>query len=67
MKILYPYKLWARYKDDYEILIEGNNEDDCISKMAGMIGKHGEVTWYSGYCDEDYVDGEYVGRENFIH
>lgn len=31
------------------------------------LKKHGELTWYSGVCDENYVDGEYVGRENFIY
>ena len=36
-------------------------------KLIELQEKHGELTWYSGVCDEDYVDGEYIGRENFIY
>ena len=67
MKLLWPYKLCVRFKDDYEVVINGNSDEDCICKMGDMQDIHGEVTWYSGYCDEDYVDGEYVGRENFVY
>lgn len=29
--------------------------------------QHGNLVWYSGVTDEDYVDGEYIGRDNFIY
>ena len=43
------------------------DEEDCMMKLIAKQEKHGELTWYSGVNDEDYVDGEYVGRENFIY
>lgn len=66
MKLLYPWKMVGRYADDTEIVIEGYDEYDCMGKLINLQNQHGELTWYSGYSDEDYVDGEYIGRENFI-
>lgn len=67
MSILYHWKICARYEDGYETIVSGNDEDDCMWKILDLTEKHGECTWYSGYCDENYVDGEYIGRENFIY
>ena len=40
---------------------------DCMNLLADLESKHGKLTWYSGYSDEDYEAGEYIGRENFIY
>ena len=61
------WKMVGRYADDEEICVGGCDEEDCIYKLIELQEKHGELTWYSGVCDEDYVDREYVGRENFIY
>lgn len=61
------WKMVGRYADDEEICVGGCDEEDCIYKLIELQEKHGELTWYSGVCDEDYVDGEYIGRENFIY
>lgn len=66
-KLLWAWKLCVRFQDNHEAVIAGNDEEDCIVRVAAMQDLHGEVIWYSGYCDEDYVDGEYIGRENFIY
>ena len=55
------------YTDDEEITVSGFNEEDCMYKLIDLQEKHGALTWYSGINDEDYVDGEYIGRENFIY
>ena len=47
--------------------ISGSGEDDCMYKLIRLQDNHGELTWYSGYEDEDYSGGEYIGRENFIY
>lgn len=67
MKVLYPWKMVGQYVDGQEITVGGNDEDDCMYKLCKLQEKHGKMTWYSGYSDEDYVDGEYIGSENFIY
>lgn len=66
-KILYPWKMVGQYADSHEAVVSGNDEEDCMYKLCALQDKHGEMTWYIGVCDEDYVDGEYIGRENFIY
>lgn len=67
MRFLYPWKMVGRYADDAEVEVGGFDEEDCMSKLIDMIDKHGDLTWYSGFSDEDYEAGEYIGRENFIY
>lgn len=67
MQILYPWKMVGRYTDDEEVIVGGFDEEDCMYKLCELQDKHGAMVWYSGYSDEDYVDGEYIGRENFIY
>lgn len=67
MKVLYPWKMVGQYADGQEITVGGNDEDDCMYKLCELQEKHGKMTWYSDYSDEDYVDGEYIGSENFIY
>lgn len=67
VKLCFPWMMVGRYADDEEITVCGFDEEDCIMKLIAKQEKHGELTWYSGVNDEDYVDGEYVGRENFIY
>lgn len=66
VRVVYPWKMAGRYEDDFEIEVGGFDEEDCMCKLIDLMDKHGKLTWYSGVCDEDYVDGEYIGRENFI-
>lgn len=66
INILYPWKMCGEFADGFEITVGGNDEGDCIWYLNQYTDQHGELVWYSGYCDEDYVDGEYIGRENII-
>lgn len=45
----------------------GNDEEDCMQRLIDLQEKHGDLTWYSGYVDQDYATGEYIGRENFVY
>lgn len=67
INIVYPWKMCGRYADDFEIIVGGADESDCMEKLIGLTEKHGDLVWYTGYTDEDYVAGEYIGRENFIY
>lgn len=67
MRINYPWKMVARYADDYEAEVGGFDEKDCMGKLIDLMEKHGEMVWYSGFTDEDYVAGEYIGKDNFIY
>ena len=60
MKILYPFKMAGRYEDDTEIEVGGFDEEDCMCKLIEIhdSGKHGNLVWYSGVTDEEYIDGE---------
>ncbi len=63
--ILEPFRMCGRFADDFEATVGGNDECDCMEKLDEMTERHGELVWWSGYADEDYVAGEYIGRENF--
>ena len=67
IKLLYPWKMIGRYEDGQEIIVNGNDEEDCMGKLVDLQKKHGELNWYSGYSDEDYANGEYIGKDNFIY
>ena len=67
MKILTPFKMVGRYADGTEIYKGGSNEEDCMYKLLAMVDEHGKLEWYSAVNDEDYIDGEYVGCENFYY
>lgn len=58
MQILTPYKMVGRYADDEEIIVGGNDEEDCMYKLIAKQEKHGKLTWYSGVTDENYSAGE---------
>lgn len=65
--IKYAWKMIGRYADGTEFTVGGVDEEDCMYKLIYQQDSFGDLEWYSGYCDEDYVDGEYIGRENFIY
>lgn len=67
INVLYPWKMVGRYEDDFEITVGGFDESDCMGKLIDLQEKHGKLEWYSGFSDEDYEAGEYIGRENFIY
>ena len=64
---MYPWKMVGEYVDGYSAEVGGENEYDCMGKLIDLQEKHGKLTWYSGVCNEDYTDGEYIGRDNFIY
>ena len=66
-KVIYPWKMIGRYADDEEIYVGGQDEEDCMYELIEKQKQHGNLVWYSGVTDEDYVDGEYIGRDNFIY
>lgn len=63
--VLEPFRMCGRFADNFEVTVGGNDESDCIGKLDDLTKQHGELVWYSGYVDEDYANGEYIGRENF--
>lgn len=65
--ILEPWRMCGEYEDGFTVTVGGDNEEICMDLLAGLESKHGKLTWYSGYSNEDYVAGEYIGRENFIY
>lgn len=67
MKVFYQWKICGKYADGFEITVGGIDEYECMGKLIELTEKHGELVWYSGYSDEDYEAGEYIGKENFIY
>lgn len=65
IKVNWPWKIEGRFADGTEVIASGWDEADCMERLASMQEKHGDLVWYGGYGDEDYVDGEYIGRNNF--
>lgn len=66
-KIKEPWRICGEYKDGFFVTVGGNAEEDCMGMLIGLSDKHGELIWYSGYSDEDYEAGEFIGQENFIY
>lgn len=67
INVLWHWKMVGEFADGEEIYVGGHDEEDCMNKLFELQESHGELTWYSGVCDEDYVAGEYIGEENFIY
>lgn len=62
------WKMYAEYEDGTEWYITGNSEEDCMYEITVTLSlAHGDCTYYTGVCDEDYEAGEYIGRDNFIY
>ena len=63
INIIYPWKMYAEYPDGFEAYVVGNNEEDCMNKIADFAELHnGMPTYYTGVTDECYDCGEYVGE-----
>ena len=67
VRFIYNWKMIGRYEDDTELIVGGSNEEDCMYKLIDRQEKHGNLVWYSGCCDEDYADGQYIGHNNFLY
>lgn len=65
--IFEPWRMCGEYEDGFSATAGGHSEEDCMQKLIELQESHGDLTWYSGYRDEDYENGEYIGRENFIY
>lgn len=65
--MFYPWKMYGEYEDGSDYTVGGDSEEDCMQKLIDQIEKRGMLIYYTGVCDEDYVNGEYVGRDNFIY
>ena len=58
------WKFYAEYADGSEIYFEGRSEEDCIGQIADAEKEHGKCLFYTGVNDDEYIDGEYVGRDD---
>lgn len=67
VRVHYPSKFYAEFNDGERRYYVGFSEEECIENIANDADDHGGIDYYTGVNDEDYVDGEYVGRENFIY
>ena len=65
--IFEPWRICGEYKDGFSVTIGGNDEEDCMQRLINLQEKHGNLTWYSGFTDQDFAAGEYISRENFIY
>lgn len=63
--VLEPWRVCGEFQDGFVATVGGGSEEACMETLADLSDKHGELIWYSGYSDEDYASGEYIGRENF--
>lgn len=63
----WKFKFYAEYEDGSSFYFYGNSEEQCVQEIADSMENFGKCTYYTGVNDEDRVDGEWVGRENFIY
>ena len=57
-RVKYPFCYYAEFEDGKSRNFSGFSEEECICSIADFK---------SNVNDDDYVDGEYVGAENFIY
>ena len=62
-----PWKMYGEYEDGSDYTVGGDSEEECMQKLIDQIEKRGMLIYYTGVCDKDYVNGEYIGRDNFIY
>lgn len=58
--ILEPWRICGRFEDGFSVTVGANDEDSCIATLIDLTEKHGDLVWYSGYEDPDYLGGEYI-------
>lgn len=66
-QVMEPWRVCGEFKDGFSVTVGGNSEEDCMQKLIDLSDKHRNLIWYSGYSDEDYEAGEFIGRDNFIY
>ena len=54
---LTEWKVWGIFEDSFDAIVCGNTEQECMEKLCNISG-HGNLVWYSGLTDDDYIDGE---------
>ena len=57
------WKMYGEYSDGYDTEVFGHNEEDCLEKLVELCDEHGDLTYYTGVNDDDYIDGEYFSEE----
>lgn len=57
-QLCWPFKMEAEYEDGTTLTVSGNDEDECMHKIAKWQDAHGECVYYAYANDENYVDGE---------
>lgn len=60
-RVNWPFRMIARFQDEFETIVNGDDEADCMYRIGKLEDAHGLVVWYSGYNEpsEGYFDGEY--------
>lgn len=57
------WKMYGEYADGYEIEVTGWDIGDCMGKLEELESQHGELVFYTGVNDDEYIDGEYFDEE----
>lgn len=62
-----PWKMYAEYEDGTSLYFFGDSEEDCMCSIEELTCKHGDCTYYTVIDDENYSNGKYIGKDNFIY
>lgn len=63
-RILYLARYLGEFEDGYSCEVGGNDIGDCLYRLTQLEDKHGQLVWYGGLNDENYIDGEYTSTED---
>jgi len=63
-RIFYPARYLGEFEDGYSCEVGGNDIGDCLYRLTQLEDKHGQLVWYGGLNDENYIDGEYTSTED---
>lgn len=60
IRILYPFRMWARYEKKEYFEFGGFDEKDCMAGLFEYMGIYGKIISYGYVEDEDYCCGELI-------
>lgn len=58
-EIFLAYRLVAAFSDGCRLLFDGITEDEARRSMEAAQQSHGDIVWYDGVTDTNYVSGRY--------
>ena len=54
-----PWRIVAEFADDSRLTFDGLTEEQARAAMEAAQEEHGDIGWWAGVTDTNYVEGQY--------